>query len=105
MGARAAANQFGYFVGSAAGGIALGLSGYPGLGIVLGALFVAAALPLTTIRIDVRGCVKLLDGVPDPRSTGGRRRRRARPARRRKAARAARRPPPERRPHGSRVRG
>jgi DHA1 family inner membrane transport protein len=60
MGARAAANQFGYFVGSAAGGIALGLSGYPGLGIVLGALFVAAALPLTTIRIDVRGCVKLL---------------------------------------------
>jgi predicted MFS family arabinose efflux permease len=46
MAARAAANQFGYFVGSAVGGIALATSGYGGLGLVLGLLFVAAAASL-----------------------------------------------------------
>jgi predicted MFS family arabinose efflux permease len=50
MAARAAANQFGYFVGSAVGGLALAASGYPGLGLVLGLLFVAAAMPLTRRR-------------------------------------------------------
>ena len=43
MAARAAANQFGYFVGSAVGGIALAAAGYPGFAVVLGLLFVAAA--------------------------------------------------------------
>ena len=38
MGARAAANQYGYFVGSAVGGVALAQAGYTGLGIVLGML-------------------------------------------------------------------
>jgi predicted MFS family arabinose efflux permease len=46
MAARAAANQFGYFVGAAVGGIALAAAGYPGLGIVLGLLLVAAAATL-----------------------------------------------------------
>jgi predicted MFS family arabinose efflux permease len=47
MSARAAANQFGYFVGAAVGGVALTVAGYDGLGIVLGLLFVAAAATLT----------------------------------------------------------
>lgn len=47
MAARAAANQFGYFVGSAIGGIALAAAGYPGLAVVLGLLFVAAAAALS----------------------------------------------------------
>jgi predicted MFS family arabinose efflux permease len=51
MGARAAANQFGYFLGSAAGGIALAASGYAGFGLVLGGLFVTAAVPLTRVPL------------------------------------------------------
>ena len=48
MAARAAANQFGYFLGSAIAGAALALGGYPGLGVALGALFVGAAALLTS---------------------------------------------------------
>jgi predicted MFS family arabinose efflux permease len=47
MAARAAANQFGYFVGSAIAGSALALAGYTGLGLVLSLLFVGAAALLT----------------------------------------------------------
>jgi predicted MFS family arabinose efflux permease len=43
MSARAAANQFGYFLGSAVGGLALAAAGYGGLGLALGLVFVAAA--------------------------------------------------------------
>jgi predicted MFS family arabinose efflux permease len=50
MATRAAANQFGYFVGSAVAGVAIAAFGYPGLGVVLGLLFVAAALSLIDIR-------------------------------------------------------
>jgi predicted MFS family arabinose efflux permease len=57
MGARAAANQYGYFFGSAAGGIALAASGYAGLGIALGGLFAAAALPLSSVSLPARGSV------------------------------------------------
>jgi predicted MFS family arabinose efflux permease len=45
MGARAAASQFGYFLGSAAAGGALAAGGYPLFGLVLALLFVASALP------------------------------------------------------------
>jgi predicted MFS family arabinose efflux permease len=45
MGIRASANQFGYLVGAAAGGIALVLGGYSLLGVVFaGFLAVAAVL-------------------------------------------------------------
>jgi len=44
MAMRAAANQFGYLLGAAAGGLALALAGFPGLGVMLGAMFVAAGL-------------------------------------------------------------
>ena len=44
-GVRTAALQLGYFVGSAVGGAALGAGGYPGLGVALGGLFVAATIP------------------------------------------------------------
>jgi predicted MFS family arabinose efflux permease len=54
MAARAAANQFGYFVGSAVGGVALAAFGYPGLGLVLSLLFVAAAAPLTSRPVPPR---------------------------------------------------
>jgi predicted MFS family arabinose efflux permease len=50
MAARAAANQFGYFIGSAIAGAALALAGYPGLGVVLSLLFVGAAALLTSRR-------------------------------------------------------
>jgi MFS transporter, DHA1 family, inner membrane transport protein len=43
MGVRAAANQFGYLVGAAAGGIALAAGGYPALGLTFGLLFLASA--------------------------------------------------------------
>jgi MFS transporter, DHA1 family, inner membrane transport protein len=45
MSLRAAALQFGYLVGSATGGLALTLGGYPALGAVLAALFALAAVP------------------------------------------------------------
>ena len=44
-GVRTAALQLGYFVGAAVGGAALGAGGYSGLGLALGALFVAAIVP------------------------------------------------------------
>ena len=44
MSMRAAANQFGYLVGAAAGGLALALAGFAGLGIALGCMFAAAVL-------------------------------------------------------------
>lgn len=46
MAARAAANQFGYFLGSAVAGAALAAFGYAGLGVALGALLVGAAVLL-----------------------------------------------------------
>jgi predicted MFS family arabinose efflux permease len=45
MAVRAAAGQAGWMVGAAAGGAALAIAGYPGLGVVLGGLFAASALP------------------------------------------------------------
>src|SRR5215213_7758959 len=44
MSTRAAANQFGYLLGAAAGGLALAVAGFAGLGIALGCLFAAAVL-------------------------------------------------------------
>jgi predicted MFS family arabinose efflux permease len=52
MGARAAAAQLGYFLGSAAAGGALAAGGYPGFGLVLGMLFLVSALPFL---VDARG--------------------------------------------------
>jgi MFS transporter, DHA1 family, inner membrane transport protein len=45
MAVRAAAGQAGWIVGAAAGGAALAAAGYPGLGVVLGVLFTASAIP------------------------------------------------------------
>jgi predicted MFS family arabinose efflux permease len=44
MAMRAAANQFGYLLGAAVGGIALASAGFPGMGIALAALFAGAVL-------------------------------------------------------------
>ena len=44
MSVRAAANQFGYLLGAAAGGLALALEGFTLLGLTLAAMFVTAAL-------------------------------------------------------------
>ena len=60
MGARAAANQYGYFFGSAIGGLALSTAGYTGLGLLLGALFAMAALTLSTEGVSLRGSVDLV---------------------------------------------
>jgi MFS transporter, DHA1 family, inner membrane transport protein len=44
MSMRAAANQLGYLLGAAAGGLALALGGFPALGLTLAALFAAAVV-------------------------------------------------------------
>jgi predicted MFS family arabinose efflux permease len=44
MSMRAAANQFGYLLGAAAGGIALAAAGFAGLGVALGCMFATAAV-------------------------------------------------------------
>jgi predicted MFS family arabinose efflux permease len=44
MSMRAAANQFGYLLGAAAGGLAIGVAGFSGLGVTLACMFLAAAL-------------------------------------------------------------
>jgi DHA1 family inner membrane transport protein len=44
MSMRAAANQFGYLLGAAAGGLALAAAGFAGLGVVLGCMFITAVL-------------------------------------------------------------
>lgn len=54
MGTRASANQFGYFVGAAIGGVALGAGGYGVLGLTLGGLFFGAALAVTTTPAGLR---------------------------------------------------
>jgi predicted MFS family arabinose efflux permease len=61
--ARAAANQFGYFLGAAVAGTALAAAGYAGLGLALGGFFALAVLPLVTAR-PLRRRVH----VPSPRS-------------------------------------
>ena len=47
MAMRAAANQFGYLLGAAAGGLALAAAGFTGLGVALAALFLSAVLVTT----------------------------------------------------------
>jgi len=44
MSMRAAANQFGYLLGAATGGLALALGGFTGLGLALGGLFAASVI-------------------------------------------------------------
>jgi predicted MFS family arabinose efflux permease len=44
MSMRAAANQFGYLLGAAAGGLAITVAGFSGLGVTLASLFLAAVL-------------------------------------------------------------
>jgi predicted MFS family arabinose efflux permease len=50
MSVRAAANQFGYFLGTALAGAALAAAGYAGLGLALGGFFAVAVLPLVSVR-------------------------------------------------------
>jgi DHA1 family inner membrane transport protein len=51
---RAAATQFGYLLGAAAGGAALALGAYPAVGAVLGGLFVLSVLPHLAISLRAR---------------------------------------------------
>jgi predicted MFS family arabinose efflux permease len=51
MSMRAAANQFGYLLGAAAGGAALALAGFAGLGVALAAMFAAAVLAHAPARL------------------------------------------------------
>ena len=44
MSMRAAANQFGYLLGAAAGGVAIAVAGFPGLGVTLAVMFLASVL-------------------------------------------------------------
>ena len=53
MSMRAAANQFGYLLGAAAGGLALAVGGFPGFGAALAGMFAAAALVHMPVRVSV----------------------------------------------------
>ena len=53
MSMRAAANQFGYLLGAAAGGLALAIAGFPGFGAALAGMFAAAALVHMPVRVSV----------------------------------------------------
>jgi predicted MFS family arabinose efflux permease len=56
MAVRGAANQLGYFVGAASGGVALGVAGYSGLGALFALLFVVASVtPQRRRRTSPRG--------------------------------------------------
>ena len=55
MGVRAATGQFGYLVGAAVGGAALGVGGYEMLGVSLAALFVLGTLPHLTAVVSDTG--------------------------------------------------
>jgi predicted MFS family arabinose efflux permease len=66
MAARAAANQLGYFIGGALGGVALATAGYPGLGAVLGLLLAAAAASVAAPRRRKAPAV----GCPEPAAAG-----------------------------------
>jgi predicted MFS family arabinose efflux permease len=54
MSMRAAANQFGYLLGAAAGGVALALAGFTGLGVALAGMFAAAVLIHTPALVPSR---------------------------------------------------
>jgi predicted MFS family arabinose efflux permease len=69
MGARAAANQFGYFFGSAAAGAALAVGGYSAFGPVLGLLFVVSALPYL-VHVHGRGDTTLRAALAEPACPG-----------------------------------
>jgi predicted MFS family arabinose efflux permease len=58
MSMRAAANQLGYLLGAAVGGLAITLGGFPALGPTLAALFMAAAL------VHVPSSVRTLTPIP-----------------------------------------
>jgi MFS transporter, DHA1 family, inner membrane transport protein len=60
MSVRAAANQFGYFLGAGVAGTALAAAGYAGLGLALGGFFAVAVLPLIIAR-PVRRHVRALN--------------------------------------------
>jgi predicted MFS family arabinose efflux permease len=108
MSGRAATMQFGYVGGSLAGGAALAVGGYPGLGILVGTLLVAAA---ATFALGLSPRPSTLAGsvLASPRAhavsvagpSGSQLRRLAVADRGRKAAGAARDPAPEREPHGA----
>jgi len=53
MSVRAAANQFGYLVGAAAGGVALAAGGFAALGVTLAAMFAASTLAHTPALVSV----------------------------------------------------
>jgi predicted MFS family arabinose efflux permease len=55
MSMRAAANQLGYLLGAAVGGLALAAGGFPGLGVALAGLFAAANLIYVPTRISKIG--------------------------------------------------
>ncbi len=52
MALRAASMQFGYFIGTFAAGVALGVGGYAAFGATIGALFLSSALVLRYFTID-----------------------------------------------------
>ena len=54
MSMRAAANQFGYLLGAAAGGVALAVAGFTGLGVALAGMFAAAVLVHAPVRLPGR---------------------------------------------------
>jgi hypothetical protein len=61
MSMRAAANQFGYLLGAAAGGLALATGGFAALGATLAAMFAAAALVHAPSLLPTRSPIRSTD--------------------------------------------
>ena len=67
MAMRAAANQFGYLLGAAAGGVALAAGGFAGLGAALAVMFVTAAVVHAPVRVPaLRALVRPVALQPAP---------------------------------------
>jgi predicted MFS family arabinose efflux permease/ribosomal protein S18 acetylase RimI-like enzyme len=54
---RAVTTQLGYLIGALAGGAALALAGFAGIGVVMGGLFLASTLPYASLRLARRRVV------------------------------------------------
>ena len=62
---RAVTTQLGYLVGALAGGAALAVAGFAGLGVVMGGLFLASTLPYASSRLARRAVVAAEAPVPE----------------------------------------
>ena len=62
---RAVTTQLGYLIGALAGGAALALAGFAGIGVVMGGLFLASTLPYASLRLARRHVSAASESAPE----------------------------------------